>query len=57
MHGHEKADNKYMKNYNRDEEKSFLEYLDGNNLYGWAMSQKLPIDGFKWKKLMVKFNE
>ena len=25
-------------------------YLDANNLYGWAMSQKLPVDGFKWIK-------
>ena len=32
-----------MKNYNKDKEESFLQYLDGNNLYGWAMSQKLPI--------------
>ena len=46
-----------MKNYNKDEEESFLEYLDANNLYGWAMSQKLPVDGFKWKKDMLKFNE
>ena len=23
-------------------------YLDANNLYGWIMSQKLPVDGFKW---------
>ena len=26
-------------------------YLEANNLYGWAMSQKLPVDGFKWKKM------
>ena len=39
-----------MKNYNKDEEESFLQYLDDNNLYGWAMSQKLPVSGFKWKK-------
>ena len=57
MHGHEKANNKYMKNYDKDEEESFLEYLDVNNSYGWAMSQKLPVDGFKWKKHMLKFNE
>ena len=45
-----------MKNYNKDEE-SFLQHLDANNLYGWAMSQKLPVSGFKWKKNMLKFNE
>ena len=46
-----------MKNYNKYEKESFLEYLDANNLYGWEMSQKLPVDGFKWKKDMLKFNE
>ena len=45
-----KANNKYMKNYNKDKEEPFLQYLDDNNLYGWAMSQKLPVNGFKWKK-------
>ena len=52
-----KANNKYMNNYNKDKEESFLQYLDDNNLYGWAMSQKLPVNGFKWKKNMSKFNE
>ena len=46
-----KANNKYMKNYNKDKEESFLQYLDANNLYGWAMSQKWPVSGFKWKKI------
>ena len=32
-------------------------YLDTNNLYRWAMSQKLPVSGFKWKKYTSKFNK
>ena len=37
-----------MKNYNNNEESSYIRYLDANNLYGWAMSKKLPVNGFKW---------
>ena len=44
-----KANNKYMKNYNKDKEESFLQYLDASNC--WAISQKLPVSGFKWKKI------
>ena len=46
-----KGNNKYMKNYDKYKEESFLQYLDANNLYAWAMSQKLPVKGFKWKKI------
>ena len=52
-----KANNKYMKNCNKFIESLYLMYLDANNLYGWAMSQKLPIDGFKWVENLSKFNE
>ena len=48
IHRHEKANNKYMKNYEKDKDSSYLMYLDANNLYGWAMSQKLPVGKFKW---------
>ena len=47
-HRHAVANNKYMKDYNPEVESSYLIYLDANNLYGWAMSQSLPVGDFKW---------
>ena len=54
-----KANNKYMKNYNKNIDSSYLEYVDANNLYGWEMSQKIPVDGFKWveKDDLSKFDD
>ena len=40
-----------MKNYDKNKESSYVLYLDANHLCGWVMSQKLPVDGFKWKKV------
>jgi len=43
-----KANNNYMKDFNLEEESKFIQYLDANNLYGWAISQPLPVSNFKW---------
>ena len=56
-HRYAKANNKYMKNYDKDIISSYVTYLDANNLYGWTMSKKLPINGFKWVKTLSRFNE
>lgn len=47
-HRYGKANNKYMSDYNPKQPCKHIMYLDANNLYGWAMSQYLPTDGFKW---------
>ena len=46
-----------MKNYDKNTESSFLEILNANNLYGWAMFQKLPVNGFKRVENLSEFNE
>ena len=47
-----------MENYDKKIESSCLTYLDASNLYGWAMSQKLPVNGFMWyNEYLSNFNE
>ena len=46
-----------MKNYDKSSESSYIEYLDPNNLYGWAMLQKLPTNGFTWVNNLSQLNE
>ena len=53
IHLHAKSNNKYMKKYDKNKKSSYNQYLDANNLYGWAMSQKLPVDSFRWKKILL----
>ena len=48
-----KANNKYMKEYDKNKEPSYLKYLGVNNLYGWAMSQKLPVKYLSWLKIFL----
>ena len=57
--GYPKGNNKYMKDYNKNEESLTFQYCDVNSLYGWVMSQKLPatVKNFKWVKDISKFDE
>ena len=51
-----KANNKYINDYDHKKPSTFISYLDMNNLYGRAMSEYLPYDGFEWLKNVDKFN-
>ena len=43
------ANSKYMDSaYDESKESTYIQYLDANNLYGWAMNKPLPTHGFKW---------
>ena len=46
-----------MKNYDKNIKSTCLTYLDSNKLYGWAMSQTLPVNGFEWIEGLSKFDE
>ena len=46
-----------MNNCDKSIESSYLMYLDANNLYRWAMSQKRPINGFRWVEDLSELNE
>ena len=45
-----KPNNKYLSDYEKNKDSSYLIYLDENALYSWAMSQSLPTGRFKWLK-------
>ena len=46
-----------MKDYGKDKESSNLKYWDINNIYWWAMSQKLLVNTFEWVEDISQFNE
>ena len=48
IYWYEKAYNKYVKDYDKNKEPSYTQYWDVNKLYGWEMSQKLPVNNFEW---------
>ena len=52
-----KANNKCMKDYDKNKELSYVQYWDVNNLYGWTISQKLPVNNLEWIKDTSQFNE
>ena len=57
VHRYAKANKRYMKDYDESKESSYIQYLDANNLYGTAMSEKLPINGFTWVNDISGINE
>ena len=57
IHRYAKANNKYMKDYDKNSESSYLKYWNVNNLYGCAMLQKLPVNTFKGTEDTFPFYE
>ena len=57
IHQYARANNKYLKHYDKNKEFSYLKYSDINNLYDWEMPQKLPVNGFKWVEDLSEFDE
>ena len=52
-----KGNYKYMKDYDKNKESPYLKYWDINNLYGWAMLQKLSVGGLEWVEKTSQFDE
>ena len=57
IHRYVKVNSKYVKNYDKNMEAPYVEYLNVNNLYGWAMSLKLPVNGFEWVEELSQYKE
>ena len=52
-----KANNKYIKEYDKNKESSYLNYWDVNNLHDRTMSQKLAVNEFEWIEETSEFKE
>ena len=57
IHRYPKTNNKYIKDYDENKESSYLQYQTVNNLYGWVMSKKVPVNRFEWIKDTSQFNK
>ena len=57
IYRYSKVNHNYMKYYDKSKESSYIQYRHVNNLYGWAMFQKLPVKNFEWIKDTSQFNE
>ena len=57
IHPYGKANNKYMEHYDKNKESSYLKYWDVKSLYGWAMSQNISVNKFKWIEDTTHFNK
>ena len=54
---HAVANHKYLPRYESSKKSIFLQYLDANNLYDYAMSHKLPLDVYKWDIIEKTFRD
>ena len=57
VHHYAKTNNKYMDNVDENKESSYINYCDVNNLYGRAISQRLPTFNFQWIEDILQYNE
>ena len=57
IHRYSKANNKHVKDYDKNKESSYLKYWNVNNLYGWALLQKLPVNKFEWIEETSQFDK
>ena len=51
-----KANKKYRKDYDKNKESSYIKYWDVIYLYGWEMSQKIPVSYFNWVRDISEFD-